>query len=61
MLNGVDPNFPGPLIGPYDEFRAAIRGSIESMVFKGESPESVITQAAEDTTKALQDYAAGGF
>jgi len=24
-------------------------------------PESVINQAAEDTTKALQDYAAGGF
>jgi len=61
LLNGVDPNFPGPLMGPYDRFRAAIRGSIESMVFNGESPESVLTQAAEDTTKALQDYAAGGF
>ena len=25
LLNGVDPNFPGPLMGPYDQFRAAIR------------------------------------
>jgi hypothetical protein len=31
------------------------------MVFKGSTPESVITQAADDTTKALQDYNAGGF
>ncbi len=61
LLNGVDPIFPGPLMGPYDQFRAAIRGSIESMVFNGASPESVITQAAQDTTKALQDYNAGGF
>ena len=25
LLNGVDPNFPGPLMGPYDQFRKAIR------------------------------------
>jgi sn-glycerol 3-phosphate transport system substrate-binding protein len=61
LLNGVDPNFPGPLMGPYDQFRAAIRTSIEAMIFKGSSPESVITQAADDTTKALQNYNAGGF
>jgi len=61
LLNGVDPNFPGPLMGPYDQFRASIRTSIESMVFNGKTPESVITQAADDTTKALQDYNAGGF
>jgi len=61
LLNGVDPNFPGPLMGPYDQFRTAIRNSIESMVFKGSSPESVITEAADETTKALEQYNSGGF
>src|SRR5690606_8912040 len=27
LLDGVDPDFPGPLIGPYDQFRRAIRAS----------------------------------
>jgi len=61
LLNGVDPNFPGPIMGPYDQFRTAIRGSIEAMVFNGSSPDSVIAQAADDTTKALEQYNAGGF
>ncbi|MGZ4786848.1 MAG: hypothetical protein ACXV5S_14345, partial [Acidimicrobiales bacterium] len=61
LLEGVDPNFPGPLMGPYDQFRTSIRNSIESMVFKGSSPESVITQASDETTKALEQYNAGGF
>ena len=56
LLNGVDPNFPGPLLGPYDEFRVAIRKSVEQMVFNGRPPDDVVTQAATETTDALQRY-----
>jgi len=56
LLDGVDPNFPGPLMGPYDEFRAAIRSSIEEMVFNGGAPAEVVTKASDETTAALQRY-----
>jgi sn-glycerol 3-phosphate transport system substrate-binding protein len=56
LLNGVDPSFPGPLIGPYDEFRRAIRASVEAMVFRGAAPADVVRQASDDTTAALQRY-----
>ena len=38
LTNGVDPEFPGPLMGPYEQFRAAIRDSIDAMVFNGTAP-----------------------
>jgi sn-glycerol 3-phosphate transport system substrate-binding protein len=56
LLNGVDPNFPGPLIGPYDEFRAAIRKSVEQLAFDDGDPATVVTQASDETTDALQRY-----
>lgn len=61
LLNGIDPNFPGPLMGPYEQFRKAIRDSIDAMVFKGATPEQAIGDASSETTKALQDYQDGGF
>jgi sn-glycerol 3-phosphate transport system substrate-binding protein len=56
LLHGVDPSFPGPLMGPYDEFRKAIRSSVENMVFNGAAPSDVVSQAADETTAALQRY-----
>jgi len=56
LLNGVDPDFPGPLLGPYDEFRRAVRSSVEEMVFRGAAPAEAVRQAADETTEALQRY-----
>ena len=56
LTNGVDPNFPGPLMGPYEQFRNAIRDSIDAMVFKGTSPGDAISAAAATTTAALEQY-----
>lgn len=61
LLNGVDPNFPGPLIGPYDEFRAAIRESIDSVVFAGADPAAAVRDAAAATTEALERYERESF
>ncbi len=56
LLHGVDPSFPGPLMGPYDEFRRSLRSSVENMTFNGAAPADVVTQAANETTAALQRY-----
>lgn len=61
LLNGVDPNFPGPLIGPYDQFRTAMRTSIEDMLYKQVPPATAVTNAANQTTTALAQYAQGNF
>lgn len=56
LLNGVDPNFPGPLIGPYEQVRVAMRGAIESMTFKNTAPPDAVRTAADNTTSALTQY-----
>lgn len=56
LMNGVDPNFPGPLIGPYDQFRTSIRSAIESMTFKQKPPVDAVRDAANETTAALTQY-----
>lgn len=61
LLNGIDPRFPGPLIGPYDEFRAAIRNSIDSVVFASAAPADAVRVAASATTTALERYQEEGF
>lgn len=56
LQTGVDPAFPGPLIGPYDEFRVALRRSVERSLFGGEPVDVVVADAASETTTALQRY-----
>ena len=61
LTTGVDPKFPGPLMGPYDQFRKAITTSIDGMVFSGKAPTDVVRQASDDTTAALQQYQRENF
>ncbi len=56
LLNGVDPDNPGPLIGPYDEFREILRGQIEELIYNGATPEQVTTTANQETTEAIVAY-----
>src|SRR5690606_11354270 len=56
LETGIDPDFPGPLMGPYDQFRATLRDSVESMIFEDTPPEEAVAAAAADTTEALQRY-----
>ena len=61
LLNGVDPDFPGPLLGPYDEFRRAIRSSVEDVVFNNTPPADAVRSAADATTAALERYQEENF
>ena len=60
LLNGVDPDFPGPLIGPYDKFRVAMRKAADSLIFNGATPDAAVKQASDDLTKAIDAYNKGG-
>jgi sn-glycerol 3-phosphate transport system substrate-binding protein len=51
-----DPEFPGPLIGPYSETRAAIETALEQMVLSGADPADVIAAADEEISDALSTY-----
>jgi sn-glycerol 3-phosphate transport system substrate-binding protein len=55
-IEGLDANFPGPLIGPYTEVRSAIRQSLDELLLGGQSPENVIAKANETITTALKRY-----
>ena len=52
----LDPDFPGPVIGPYKEFRLEVKNGVESMVLEGKEPEDAM--AAVDTAfqEALEEY-----
>jgi sn-glycerol 3-phosphate transport system substrate-binding protein len=61
LTTGIDPNFAGPLMGPYEQFRKSIRASIDGMVFNGKAPADVVKQASDETTAALQQYQRENF
>jgi sn-glycerol 3-phosphate transport system substrate-binding protein len=61
QLDDIDPDFPGPLIGPYDTTKIALSDSLTSVVLDGVSPEDALARAQAEIDEALQAYAAGGF
>jgi sn-glycerol 3-phosphate transport system substrate-binding protein len=61
LQNGVNPDFTGPLIGPYDKFRVAMRDGLDAIVFKNEDPRAAVAKAAGETTAALKEYNDAGF
>lgn len=56
QVAAIDPAFPGPLIGPYDEFRDLVREAVETMVFGDSSPAEALAQAQEEIDEAITRY-----
>jgi sn-glycerol 3-phosphate transport system substrate-binding protein len=56
QLLQVDPERPGPQIGPYVEYSDAIKNSLDRLVLQGDSVESVVTRADEEIQAALSRY-----
>jgi sn-glycerol 3-phosphate transport system substrate-binding protein len=56
QLLQVDPEKPGPSIGPYPQYDEAVRKSLESMAFAGASPAKAIDQAQQAIQEALTTY-----
>ena len=55
-LQNVDPSWPGPLIGPYTETRAAVRTALDGLMFSGAGPDKVIADANRTITDAIEQY-----
>ena len=56
QLLQVDPQRPGPQIGPYSDYTAAIRNSLDRLVLQGASVDEVVTQADAEIQAALDRY-----
>jgi sn-glycerol 3-phosphate transport system substrate-binding protein len=56
QLLRVDPQRPGPQIGPYSAYTDAIKNSLDRLVLQGDSVESVIQRADEEIQGALDRY-----
>jgi sn-glycerol 3-phosphate transport system substrate-binding protein len=61
QLESTDPDFPGPLIGPYDEFSEAMHEAHDQLVFAGASPQAALDRAQGQIDDALERYAEHDF
>jgi sn-glycerol 3-phosphate transport system substrate-binding protein len=56
QLLQVDPERPGAQIGPYSDYTAAIKNSLDRLVLQGASVDEVIARADEEIQEALDRY-----
>jgi sn-glycerol 3-phosphate transport system substrate-binding protein len=56
QLLTVDPERPGPQVGPYTDYTDAIKASLESMVLEGQSPDDAIADADAAIQDALDTF-----
>ena len=61
LSQGVDPDWPGPLIGAYDDTRDAIESGLDELILQGKDPQAMVTDAANATTAAIERYNEGNF
>ena len=53
----LDPQFPGPVIGPYREFRLEVRNGLEAVIFDGDDPTAAMEAVDAAFQDALDEYA----
>jgi len=61
LLTGVDPDFPGPVMGPYTDFRAIMRSEVEGMLTGDREPADVLADIEEQLNEALATYEEQNF
>ena len=60
-VQAIDPDFPGPLIGPYYDFRREVEQAQDQLMLGGATPEAALQQAQDGVTKSLDRYHQEGF
>jgi sn-glycerol 3-phosphate transport system substrate-binding protein len=56
QLLQVDPERPGPQIGPYTDYSDAIKNSLDRLVLQGDSVDAVVERADAEIQEALDRY-----
>lgn len=56
QLLSLDPAFPGPAIGPYNEFRAGLHSMLDSVVLGSAEPGPAVDSFDEEFQRELDDY-----
>jgi sn-glycerol 3-phosphate transport system substrate-binding protein len=60
-VQAIDADFPGPLIGPYYDFRREVEKAQDELMLGGASPDAALQQAQDGVTTALERYNEEGF
>jgi sn-glycerol 3-phosphate transport system substrate-binding protein len=61
QIDAIDPSFPGPLIGPYYDFREAIEKAQDELMFRDATPQAALDTAQTTVDDALSVYNEQGF
>lgn len=56
ISTGLDPDFPGPIIGPYDQVRDALREGADRVVSGGVDPAAAMAEADDVADAAIEEY-----
>ena len=56
VLAGINTDFPGPVIGPYDQVRQAIKKCMDQVLLDGEPVDEAVKEADATITAALESY-----
>jgi sn-glycerol 3-phosphate transport system substrate-binding protein len=56
-LDELNPEFPGPVIGPYNQFRSLVRDSFEKITLDGQEIEPTLDSVNQSFQDALTQYA----
>ncbi len=57
QLTSSNPDFPNPIIGPYDQFRSGFQSAMERIVIQGDDMDSTLRSFDTDFQSALDTYA----
>ncbi len=61
QLSAIDPDNPGPAVGPFSEQRGIFNRSLEELMLEGRDPADILADAEDDVNEALQDYVDANF
>lgn len=56
VLQGIPTDFPGPVIGPYDQVRTSIKKAMDRVLLNDEPVDQVVKEADAEITEALKSY-----
>ena len=61
QLQAIDPDFPGPAVGPFSEQRDIMNRSLDELILADRDPEEVLREAEAELNDALQAYNDANF